>query len=137
MSEIEFFDISEGPKNQNSVFEGTPWTSDQEIYDYVVRRKFEEEWTWEAVRESLIESGLPSYYTDAIIENSQAEGQKAKKIVRLRGWGEVALSIIIFIVGLFIVMTPYYELKTRGYIMWIVGSMALLIDGVQHLKREF
>lgn len=52
-----------------SVFEGTPWTSDQEIYDYASHRKYNLGWDWNNIKDALIKEGLDADYAQAIIQN--------------------------------------------------------------------
>lgn len=117
---------------------GSPWSTDQEIYDYVIQKRYVEEWEWSDVKDSLMSQGLPEHYADAIIENTQSEGKKAKKSVRLRGIGEIAGAIIWFLIGFNIVFFDSERmLTTKGFIIWIVGTIALLIDGCYRLNRKF
>lgn len=50
-------------------FQGTPWSSDQEIYDYAMGLKQNVGWEWHNVRNSLVSQGLDEQYADAIIAN--------------------------------------------------------------------
>lgn len=130
--------IVENPDNPASPFYGTPWSSDDEIYDYVIQRKYVDHWDWENVKESLMMEGLDGDYADAIIAYLQVEGKKAKKSVRLKGTLEVLLALVIGAVGIYIVFFDQnYELTHRGYIIWLVGTISLLIHGFYKLNRKF
>lgn len=121
-----------------SPFEGTPWNSDEEIYDYVIDKKYAEEWTWEMVKLSLVQKGLDENYADAIIQNTQEEGKEAKKIVRWSGVREIAVGLLIALVGIyFVFFNEEYELTLRGYGVWIAGSILCITYGCAKLKRRF
>lgn len=55
--------------NYSSPFVGTPWNSDQEIYNYAVHRRYELGWDWIDVKNDLTSNGLNERYADAIIQN--------------------------------------------------------------------
>ena len=40
-------------------FANTPWTSDDEIYDFVIHKKYMAEWDWEYIWNELVEKGIP------------------------------------------------------------------------------
>ena len=52
-----------------SPFEGTPWNSDEEIYNYASNKKYNLGWGWNDVKNDLINHGLEEGYADAIIQN--------------------------------------------------------------------
>lgn len=122
----------------DSPFYGTPWTNDEEIYDHVIRLRYEEEWDWEYIRQNLIDNGLEAYYADAILANTQSEGKKAKTTTRWRGVGELAAAIFLIIVAI-LVFSPGsgYHFRGRGIVALIIAPIYLLIDGCRHLTKKF
>ena len=62
--------------NAPSQFEGTHWTNDQQIYDFITHKKISTGWDIADIRKSLISQGLDEEYADAIIQNYIEASQK-------------------------------------------------------------
>lgn len=61
--------MGENTFSGDSPFAGTPWNSDQEIYDYASNLRYNMGWTWENVKNSMVSQGLNSDYAEAIVNN--------------------------------------------------------------------
>lgn len=65
----EYADPNGDPIFFSSPFTGTPWKSDQEIYDFASHKRSDLGWEWPQVKAELVKQGLDPGYADAIIEN--------------------------------------------------------------------
>ena len=69
---MENYKVSGQPQNisdPQSPFNGTPWKSDQEIYDYASNLKYNLGWGWPYIKEELVRKGLNPQYAEAIVNN--------------------------------------------------------------------
>lgn len=117
-------------------FTGTPWTCDDEIYDYVYHKRYVEEWDWDYIKDCLVESGLEFSYAEAIICNMQTEGYVAHENTAWKGLAKILLGLIVFFVGGWLVISnPHFHLRGRGYFLLIFGSGYLVVDGIRDLLK--
>ena len=125
--------------SEESPFYGTPWKSDEEIYDYVINLRYEREWEWDFIKEILVKDGLQPYYADAIIDNIQAEGRKAKRMVWRKAFIYMFISLVALLVGIYIIFfNDNYTLTFRGYMAWIIAVCSPLIGVViPAFQRKF
>ena len=129
---------SEPVTDPDSPLYGTPWNTDEEVYDYVIQLRYEEEWEWENIKETLENQGLPSDYAAAILENTKSVGGKEKIKTRWRGVGELIFGLFIIIGGVWL-LTDYTGPRRKGKVVVavvIVGPW-LIISGIRHLTRKF
>lgn len=116
-----------------SPFEGTPWNSDQEIYDFASQKRYEIGHPWEKVHEFLTAEGLDKDYAEAIIGNLK-EQESATNIFdyedsipsdeSIGGWLAVflylgvGLGILISLFSIFDALAEPFlptDLKSIGY----------------------
>lgn len=122
----------------NSPFDGTPWNNDDEIYDFVIEKKFGNDWDWDSIKASLLKNGLNEEYADAIIANIRKAGREEHNKTIIKGVAHILLGILVAVLGYYITfINNDYELTSRGYIIWIIGSIALIIYGVIDLNKKY
>lgn len=123
---------------ENSVHANTPWMNDEEIYDYVINKRQEEEWEWDSIKMDLTLKGLPEYYADSIIANLQEASNLAKGKVRKRGVVLIIGALVLLGFGIyhgFISTTT--TLTVKGAFVFLLGGFATLIYGIKDLTRKF
>lgn len=115
---------------------GTPWHTDDEIYDHVIWLRYEEKWDWKYIKENLEKEGLPSDYAAAIVENTKAIGREVNTKNRLRGIVEIIVGIVLIIIGIWI-MTDGLDTRrsARALIASFIGGPWVIIDGIRRLSR--
>ena len=73
-------------KENVSPYDGTPWNSDQEVYEFATHKNLNSGWDWYTIRDYLISQGLNQEYANAIIQNlitaSREEDQKPATYTR-------------------------------------------------------
>lgn len=114
--------------NKDTLF-GSPWRTDQEIYDFVKEKK-DLQWSWEGIKEYLMAQGIPNDYAEAIIENSKEavlqETGTSKSSGRLLLF---ILGIVIFFIGLVACSTHAIRLTPRLIMLWLGGTIYLCVKG--------
>lgn len=63
-----------------STLEGTPWNSEEEIYEFAVNKKYCLGWDWESVKGALINNGLDENYAESIVASLQEAEKDNDKI---------------------------------------------------------
>lgn len=135
---IDFVRVDEDPENPNSPFHGTPWNSDEEIYDFVIIKKYHENEDWEEIKYDLKIRGLDAHYADEIIANVRSEGQKAGKKIRFKAAGESILGFILLSKGFYhAFLSLDTTLTAKGAMVFFVGGGVLLIDGIRRLVKNY
>ena len=120
----------------NSPFEGTPWNSDEEIYDFVSHKRNQIGHDWDEIHSFLTAEGLDGDYAHAIITNFQkqaVENQARTNRKWIAGglaylWAIVA---VLFIKPISYTMSPEYG---RYIFIGIIGVGLALIN--QYRKGE-
>lgn len=98
----------------NSPFEGTPWNSDQEIYDFASHKRSQLGHDWDEVHSLLTAEGLNHDYAGAIIANLKEQETFAKQDKKKRKWMAAGLSIlwamiaVLFIRPISFMISPEY-----------------------------
>ena len=117
-----------------SPFTGTPWTSEDEIYDYVSNMRYVEAFDWDYIKDCLVDGGLESSYADAIIANMQDKTGENSEDNAWKGTAKIILAILVFCLGFWLVTSNInFHMRGRGYFLWIFGSGYLLVDGIRDL----
>lgn len=123
---------------ENYIHANTPWMNDEEIYDYVINKRQEEEWEWESIKMDLTLKGLPEHYANSIIANLKEASNLAKGKVRKRGVILIIGALALLGFGIyhgFISSTT--TLTVKGAFVFLLGGLATLIYGIKDLTRKF
>ena len=123
--------------NLSSPFEGTPWSNDEEIYDFAIKKKQRYECDWNDVVPFLTAEGLDSNYAQAIVENlkvsfkaSPAKDKKSKR-------NAIIFSVIWAVLAVFIIRPISYMMSPdygRYIFIGIIGIGFGIIN--QYRKGE-
>lgn len=134
----KFIRIDENPEHPGSPFHGTPWSSDEEIYDFVIYRKYSAHENWAEIMYDLTIRGLDATYADEIIENVRAEWKKAGTAIRLKAFGECISGLALLGLGFYhSFISPDRTLTANGFVACYGGGLVLVIDGIRRLVRNY
>lgn len=143
-----------------SPLEGTPWTTDDEIYEYASHRRYQLGWDWNDVKTDLVSRGLNGGYADAIIVNlmeaygyGSASSPFEQNVIDNRGMfrrpfsfkgrirrTEFGLSLLMyyafiyggaFFLGMLAGMTGSDVFIGLAYLLWIPGVWFLWAQGAK------
>lgn len=125
-------------KEEFDPFANTPWSSDDEIYDFVIQKKYIAEWDWEYIWNELVEKGLHPDYAYAIIEHTKEQGKEAKRKVRLQGIREFIGGILLCAAGVYcFFLSDIIPIRGSSLVIWAVAFISLITNGLYRLKRKF
>lgn len=120
---------------QQSQFTGTPWKSDEEIYEFVLHRKNRMGLEWEDINKHLVKEGLDEEYAYAIIENlkNAEHGEYANNVKRIKR--NRRLCQVIWAIIFFLVIMPIVYSLTVNYAR--IVSLMIYAIGFNGIKQSF
>lgn len=118
-----------------SPFEGTPWNSDQDIYDFASHKRYQLSYEWEDVQSFLTAEGLDHDYAKAIVENLKEQEGLINKEKKKRKWIAAGLSIAWAIIAILFIEPFSYRMSPECGRYIFVGIVAMGL-GMIHRYRK-
>ena len=118
-------------REQSSPFEGTPWSNDEEIYDFAIKKQQRYECKWDEVVPFLTAEGLDSDYAKSIVDNLKESYESTRTMDKKRKRNVIIFYVILAIVGIFVVRPIAYMISPdygKYIFMGIVGMGASLFN---------
>lgn len=126
----------------DSPFYGTPWNSEEDIYDYINELYTTKNESWESILQMLISEGLDPVYASQLIYHCEKQETREglKKVI---GWTKILIGIpvLVFIFYNFTLNEIFNQNEKFSQLVLILilfGALFLIIDGFLQIinKRD-
>lgn len=120
----------------NSPFIGTPWKSDQEIYDFALEKRKIFECDWDEIESLLKSQDLDPDYAAAIVANlKEQEETLAPQDIKKRKWIAAGLSVVWAIIAVLIVRPLAYMMSPEYGRYLFIGIIAIGLSLINQYRK--